>query len=770
MKCNIFPISNLDTLSIAYKLYAIKGLRTERAEYFSNRSQLQRAVSRRLRAPAVIFERDQVPYLALPADADDPPSTMVVRGQVAFEREAQDLELDVRLRTREDRMIATRFLQFTIQSFLFGRSELWQPSAGRPFFEKDPTEVSDGICRHGGFVARPIVSQGKLGITVDIRSCYVRSDPLPANLSREEFTRLWEGRRFVYHYGPSWYEIEAVHLSDFTVSESIISNPSGTLTLDAYLKGLFPREIAHLDPNAGVILYRNPQGEERAAPAPLCYAVYGTEAPDVSRMHGRSIPSPSHRQEAIVQYANRYLRTIPFNGHELAVDAELSAYPTTVFQMPDFRFGHATTLSVRGTAEARVTDLEKLGADRLQMLRDPSAGFFESDALYRQYCVFPKSAWESYGQRLISDLRRAVRSLFPEGNYDPEVVVYDDTGPRKTVPQGKALIEAFEGLRSGYAVVMIHPVEGRKIREEDPLEALVHHELRKRDVRAAVIHSEVPSASYRAIRTATGVSYEPKNEANRRLNGYLRNVAINKVLLTSQRLPFVLGTRLHADLVIGLDVKYSTAGLVVVDAFGGNFETTIWESTQRERLHEEYVRTSMLDAAHKVMDRLDYLPKRISLHRDGRVFRSELEGARAALETLREEGLVDEDATLTVVEISKSSPAPVRIFEESPSRSIANPVIGTYLITDESDGYICTTGYPLFRQPKGTVRPLHVRLAYGGEPLQDCMEDVFFLSSLTWTRPEGCMRNPVTIQLLDRVLFEQAGEYDEDELAYSEEE
>ena len=54
-------------------------------------------------------------------------------------------------------------------------------------------------------------------------------------------------------------------------------------------------------------------------------------------------------------------------------------------------------------------------------------------------------------------------------------------------------------------------------------------------------------------------------------------------------------------------------------------------------------------------------------------------------------------------------------------------------------------------------------------PLVECLEDFYSLSTLTWTRPEDCTRNPITIKLTDRYLGEDASEYDEDALDFSSE-
>jgi hypothetical protein len=64
----------------------------------------------------------------------------------------------------------------------------------------------------------------------------------------------------------------------------------------------------------------------------------------------------------------------------------------------------------------------------------------------------------------------------------------------------------------------------------------------------------------------------------------------------------------------------------------------------------------------------------------------------------------------------------------------------------------------------GQSQPLHIRLVEGVFTIQQCLEDVFYLSCLTWTRPEDSSRYPVTIKLNDRFLSEEATDYDEDAL------
>jgi argonaute-like protein implicated in RNA metabolism and viral defense len=364
--------------------------------------------------------------------------------------------------------------------------------------------------------------------------------------------------------------------------------------------------------------------------------------------------------------------------------------------------------------------------------------------------------------------------LFPqEYPYDPIVVTYNDRAPRTFVDQGSAILKAAQEQcrRPGYALVMIHETRRSRIREHDQLAAMVIRELRKLDVYAAVNHSTTPRECYQIVQQGNHPPrYLPRESTKGKLSGYLRNVALNKVLLTSERWPFVLATPLHADITIGIDVKQNTAGFTVVAARGTIIRTHCSESSQRERLLASQVKKNLVDL---VMKEQEVLPGRIHhivLHRDGRVWDSEREGARQALEALLDRGVVEADATMTILEIAKSSLVPVRFFEVTNGDRgrtwIENPQVGTYHILDGRDGYLCATGRAFPRH--GTVQPLHVRYIEGGLPFEACLEDLYYLTALAWTRPEDCTRYPITLKLTDRRLGEDATEYDADALEFEE--
>lgn len=117
LETNIFPILNLDALSSRYRLYRIRGLHHEQAEYHQNRQTLTRKLSFTLRTPAAILDHEDGPRLVLREDAPEPQSPyQLVRRTVYFDPIPGTLDLDYTLRTPENDEICLRFLQFMIQA------------------------------------------------------------------------------------------------------------------------------------------------------------------------------------------------------------------------------------------------------------------------------------------------------------------------------------------------------------------------------------------------------------------------------------------------------------------------------------------------------------------------------------------------------------------------------------------------------------------------------------------------------------------------------
>jgi hypothetical protein len=390
----------------------------------------------------------------------------------------------------------------------------------------------------------------------------------------------------------------------------------------------------------------------------------------------------------------------------------------------------------------------------------------------RQYLLLPQTVGDSFGSKFVQDLKKAVDQLYPAGGgYKPQVIYYPDLGFRTYVEQGRSILKTVEEhqLQPGYGIVMLHHTPNRLPRQHDPLAALVVRELKNHDLYVATIHSATGKECYELQYDKQGQPfYAARSQKRGKLQGYLRAVALNKVLLTNERWPFVLDTPLHADVTIGIDVKHHTAGYIVVNKDGSR----IWTlppitSKQKEQLSSDQVKTCLIEILTKEAEQAIYPLLHIIIHRDGRMYECEIEGAKQAIAALKAQGILPEDAALTILEISKSAPVSLRLFdvidrgEQSPF--VQNPQVGCWRIIN-NDGYLCSTGRA-FPKP-GTVNPLHVRYIEGSLPFKSCLEDIYYLTALTWTKPDDCTRYPITVKLNDRRLSEDASEYDEDALRF----
>jgi argonaute-like protein implicated in RNA metabolism and viral defense len=225
-----------------------------------------------------------------------------------------------------------------------------------------------------------------------------------------------------------------------------------------------------------------------------------------------------------------------------------------------------------------------------------------------------------------------------------------------------------------------------------------------------------------------------------------------------------LRSQLHADVVIGVDVKNNTAGFVIVSKNGARIRFKPLTSKQKEKLTEKQIRKYLIELIVEEARSAREPIRTIVIHRDGIVFDEEAAGAKQAIKELKDRGVIAGDADLTILAIAKSSPVSFRLFEiiqpGGGREKVINPEVGYYYILSEREGYVCCTGRSFPRS--GSVIPLHVARVDGSMSLEDCLEDVYYLSALAWTRPEDCTRYPVTIKLNDRFLTEEASEYDQD--------
>ena len=778
LETNIFPVANLAQLKSRYRLYHIRGLSVDQEEYDPNIQTLIRKLSFSMRSPVTVILQNGEPHLALPDDAPEPPSPyQLVRATAVFDRTDQVFTLDYECPTPETEALRIRFLQFAMEGLLFRNPNLWQPSPGNPFFERLPVHDNDGVCVYRGYAVRVVPLDGKqLGICVDVRHKYVSKHPLPAGLRREDFHK-YKNSRCVYRYGNNWYEIKLQDHTGLSISEQMIQNGgSAPVSLIQFImdnaRKPLTHEVTDLPPTSPAVRYMTGRDEVRHAAAALCYPVFDTSDSRIRGNHPATVLLPHVRRQHSRSFISKHLPSARLKDTPVQISAAPIVAPKRVVLPPDLAFGQDAVLSVRGTPGATYVSLEKLGQARISALFNPEIGVYENKPLDRQYMILPKSVWDSHGPAFLKDLKVVMNDLYPqELPYNPTVITYNDLGPKTYVAQGRAILEAIdtESREPGYGVVMIHETVNRRNRQHDQLAAMVMRKLRDRDLFVSVIHTGVTKECYYLPQNApVGTDYRVNATKRGKLNGYLRNVAITKILLTNERWPFVLATPLHADLTVGIDVQLNTACFTFVGKLGSDIRTVLKDSSQKERLSRAQVRQTMLEVLRQEVGLGRTVIRTIVIQRDGRLFAPEIAGIKDAIETLKKEGLLLAELSLNFIEIPKKSAVSLRLFdiETHPGRKdmASNPQIGSYYVPTPRDGYICTTGRE-FRHP-GTANPLHVKYVEGMTPFEEILEDVYALTCLAWTRPEDCTRYPITLKLADIRLREHAGGYDEDALAY----
>lgn len=775
---NVFPILNLKDFETTYQKIAITGLNPDDQEFYSNKMQLQRKLTSKYKQPILVLGEGVHQYAVAPNTIKIFPTEInLVRTVVQLEQTDELINLDFNRLEGDAIDIAIRYFHFLIQIALDRDQRLWQPGAGKAVFYKKPELSKDGVNCYLGFHLRPCqINPGHLGICIDPTFNYVESYPLPNHINRDNFSSRFKGKNCVYHFGDNWYEIKIAGLDDRIVSKHRFPVNGNMVSLLEYIKDNTKRphskELANLSEDSQVLYYFS-GNSQKAVPSQLCYRILDTNSSKVRRFHSQTILNPDKRLNTSVRIARNIIDGLKLG--EINISLRHSPFYTSkkVFKVPDLAFGNGVVLSMNSEDGKEKTTIDRLGRDRLRLLCDPSAGFHKFGNLDRQYIVLPQSILDTYGQTFIADLRRESSKFhFSNNEYEPEILSYDDSGRKNYVRQTNAILELFKekNVLPGYALVMIHKIEGRKPRDEDYIAAAVVQELKHRyDITASIIHSELSMMAYSEdYDKKTGArTYICKGKYLGRLQGYLRNVFLNKVLLANWKWPFVISSRMNSDVTIGIDVKNNTCGFILVGNGGKNVSWFSKESNQREQLLRNQIKAHLLKILRQEQRSINVPINSIVIHRDGRAFPNEIAGVNDSISILKKEGTVSAGARCAILEISKFPMMRFRLYGKENGR-ITNPSVGSYHIIDDNEAYLCATGKEFPR--RGTTNPLCVRKVYGNMQMIQCLEDLYSLTTLSWTRPEDCTRYPITTKLNDIYLSAEATKYDQDELEFGDEE
>jgi hypothetical protein len=728
-------------------------------------------------------------YIAQPLGYPNLPDRVPLVGQEAIvEPTGIEEEIDYGQLQENNVDIAIRFLQFHLDGFLSNNPLLlWRPSAGMPFFQKDPDPTFKlfNVVMYRGFRIKLVaLPESRIGVCIDITRKYASRLYLPAEITPDEF-RKYKGKNCIYEFGHKWYEVKIDSISGLGASEVRVSDGSSLLEyVQRKTKEPIPQSVLTLPRNCTVLTYKTKLGAVKNMPSALCRLTYTTDHPAIGDYHSRTILPPYKRRSEIEFAVKTYLSNWTFQGTLIKLSDRMLELDCDYLIPPDLEFGGGKILSFRNDKNVVHTTFEDFGISKRRLLYSTDAGFYVKEKVWeRQYLVMPKSMHESFGNKYIADVKNQFRKLYsPNGEvqYDPIVITYDDS-VRQSVPTlGNEIIQSVMDsigktlLYSGYGFVIIPRLSPERRDKEDELANLLMVEFRKKGIHISIAHTDTPSVFYTPFHSESGQTEYKATEDEvlaKRFRGYIENVVLNKILLLNRRFPFVLSTPLNSDLIIGVDVKNNTAGLMLIFKDGKTFSFVTSDSNEKEQLTKEHASSLIYRYLKKELENESVHIKDVTFHRDGKLHPSELQGVKEALEKLRMEGILDTNYNCNFVEIKKTSRVPLRFFDTVKPQGFMqerteNPKIGTYMIL-QNTAFLCTTGRP-FRY-RGTTKPLQITKVEGSMDFKKILEDIFALANLTWTRPDYCSRLPISIKMTDIRLREVAGRYSEDALKYIEE-
>jgi hypothetical protein len=768
-------IENLDELNCNYWLYRVRGLSADLEDYQKNVQLLVRKLSKKTKTTCAQVTIDNTLFIAQPEGGDPLPETVdLVPTPVKLEREPDLKRLKFDQLDDNTALLAQRFIYGSIQTMFFNTASLWQPASGYPFYDKYPDstfrELSDEIDVYRGFTFRiMIMPNKKIGICIDVRSKYVSRYPLPTTITTKEIGEF-KGVNCLYEYGNKWYEARIQGLNDLNASELILPNGK-TLFEDVHSKSENNKStlLRDLPDDCSVLFYYDSDGEPRNMPSGLCRRTYQTNHPSIRRFHKTTLKAPHLRRRDIEYVVNKHFRNLSFNGRKLVLANPIS-YPEIIFNIPDLRFGNNKVLSIRNSPGTVGCDINKLPFMKKYLLYSPDAGIFSKEMFDKQFMIIPKSILESFGGHIVNDIKLEVNKIFlgnPEIKYEPIIIPYNDSVPKSIARVGNEILKAVDDFKIDYGlgIVMIPELPSKRMAKEDELANLVMKELRKRHLYVSIMHTKTSQESFiyhESVEGAAEWALIPDNKIISQYRGYIQNVVLNKILLLNEFWPFVLATPLNADLIIGIDVKKSTAGFTTIHKTSEIVSFNYSVSEQKEQLGKDQLRNIIQKIITGEKNRAKGSIKSVVIHRQGTLFDIEKRGIEEALRMLAKQGVIDKEYECTFVEVRTTSRVPFRMFRVSERLGrqvdwIENPIIGTCKTISSDEAFICNTGPPFFH--RGTTNPLHI-LKEGSMSIEKILQDVFYLACLTWTKIDDCLRLPISIKMGDIRLREIAGEYD----------
>lgn len=658
--------------------------------------------------------------------------------------DANELEREMICRIIE-RVITDRLMNF--------KSELWKEQwtlffNQSPENEKNPNDI---VNAYRGFKFGVVIVNNEPYLAIDVRTRYLGRKALSKYLinDRKEILKkhldldldIEDRASFIRDNG--FIKISCRYTGD---ADGIVENTTfdkTNITIFQYYREKYPN--IKINPNEKVVFVQD-SGKDFSIPVPesRLFPIFTTDYEGIKNCSIKSQLTPRIRMNKIKKFF-KYLVGLSYGKNALKIKNNPLIQERTVFIPPRLEFGSPKFLDPFPNGIPAIfnksfdSGISSFGSKKIVQLYN--AGPYHNEIIPPIIILYPGSVKRPIRETLIENLRTEI-----ELQTGQKIIIQKQRQYRigHGENMGSSLIElAVEEINNQNRPLLLIILWNRFYKS-------VHGEL-KDNIKQ--LFSQC--ATEKTINLICNMN-NPQRAKSR-----LRNLALG-ILTEVGVIPWVLADPLNYDLYVGIDVLYGHICYHFIYGQGGRnmeieFGHTIKRGHTKEAIKSSEIHNKILKKV-KEISRNKIKIKSIVIHRDGRWYQSESAGLDSAMKTLKKNKFIDEDAYSIVVEIHKTH-KPIRLFTKlEVDPFFQNPLPGTYLILDEKNAIINTTGRPgEWDTPYGrTARTIMLKIV---EPedfnnITEILEDAYRLTHLNWNAPDIEISLPVTIRWADEALRE----------------
>jgi hypothetical protein len=772
LAASLFRIRGLEDCTFKLRTLRVRNPVPRDNHYAKRMQQWADILWRRLKCPVFAVSGGAAPEFLVPAEFEHVPGellTIVDVPSTQYEIEVTNEIAEVRLADAQpdERSLSAKMIDRIITDKLLGLSRSYWRREWTLFHRMQPenrSEERDAVNAYRGFkFATTVLDPGDLFLACDVRTTYIGKRNLLQHSEEERTTFLHdhlsteidvkERATFLRDNGPKKIPCRFVGYTSQTIGDFQIKELGKTIF--EYYQANYPR--LGLDRNDPAVWVQDRAKDvSLAVPASALFPVFTTEEEVLRICSIKPFIGPEERVQEVQRFLSD-LKGIVYHNKPVQIEDRCLTKPQSIFAPPTLEFGAGEKLEPFANdlrANSRVPSIDDaVSAIRLgKMSTLQRAGPFTREALPDVVFFYPDDFPRRLREQFIENLNRELVLQTGSGMNIVNQRFYR-VGPKER--RGNSLlynIRSAQEEHSGFVLALVVLWNGlsRGIYEQ---------------AKEALRNSPSQFVTDRVARQIADSS-DPQQSRGRG-----RNLALG-VLTASGVQPWVLADELHHDVYLGIDVLHGRVGYNFLSGKGGrHVRMSTGASVKRGRIYEALNKGELRSKIEKVLReiRADGDPIRsFIIHRDGRWWPRESQALHGAVSALIEDGTLERDCRVGVVEIRKSH-LPVRLYTltETPgSTQYGNPLPGSHLQLDERRALLSTTGRPRQWDRQGrTAGTILLNLIESTKPLSiaELTEDAYRLTHLNWSAPEIEISAPVTIRWNDDALRVSLQNINEDE-------